>query len=247
MTRFQRLSSLLERLRHTLGMSVLELADELGSDRRTIQRDLRYLVSCGHPVDRTRNKIRLYFLRQEEEPGEGRSFSWCLGADFMSELGRALLEQRRLRILYRGDHSLRADWLEIEPRQLFFERFWQLRALSFPERRFCVFRLDRIREWQVQTEVFAVSACEELSTWHHWDRQGGSVVTIECQVSQSLALRLADQPIHPSQHLNGNFLGLRVCDTDALLDWMLAQNYCRVLEPEWLRLRFQERVALLQT
>lgn len=247
MTRFERLSALLERLRHTLGMSVLELADALGSDRRTIQRDLRYLVSCGHPVDRTRNKIRLYFLREEQQVEEGRSFSWCLGADFMPELGRALLEQRRLRILYRGDHSLRAEWLEVEPRQLFFERFWQLRAVLVAERKFEVLSLDRIREWEVLPDRFTTFACETLSVWHSWDRKGGPAVTVECQVSQSLALRLGDHPIHPSQRLSGNCLGLQVCDTDALLDWMLAQNYCRVLEPEWLRLRFQERVAQLQT
>ncbi|MBN9419517.1 MAG: WYL domain-containing protein [Candidatus Eremiobacteraeota bacterium] len=247
MTRFERLSALLERLRNTLGMSVLDLADALGSDRRTIQRDLRYLVSCGHPVGRTRNKIRLYFLREEEDHGESRSFSWCLGADFMPELGRALLEQRRMRILYRGDHSLRADWLEVEPRQLFFDRFWQLRGVLAAERKFAVFHLDRIREWQVLPDQFAASACETRSAWHGWDRRGGPAVAVECQVSQSLALRLRDQPIHPTQQLSGNCLELRVCDTDALLDWMLAQNYCRVLEPDWLRLRFQERVSLLQT
>ncbi len=96
MTRFQRLSALLERLRLGMGMTVLELAEELGSDRRTIQRDLRYLTSCGHPVGRTRNKHRRYFLHSQPQPAESRPFLWCLGADFLPELGRALLERRRL-------------------------------------------------------------------------------------------------------------------------------------------------------
>lgn len=244
MTRFQRLSALLERLRLSTGMTVLELAEELGSDRRTIQRDLRYLTSCGHPVGRTRNKHRRYFLHSQPQPAESRPFLWCLGADFLPELGRALLERRRLRILYRGDHTLRVEWLEVEPRQLFFENHWQLRAFHPGERAFQIYLLERIREWEVLEESFPD---QESIVWHAWDRQGGEAVEVDCQVSQSLALRLREQPVHSSQQLQGNRLGLKVSHVESLLDWMLAQNYCRVLEPEWLRLRFLERVALLQT
>ena len=247
MTRFQRLSALLDRLRQTPGLSVLELAQEFDSDRRSIQRDLRYLRSCGHDIQETNDKNRLYYLESEQVTADLRPFLWCRSADFLPQLGRALLERRRLRILYRSDSSLRSDWLEVEPRQVFFERYWQLRAFLAPERKFRLFRLDRISGWEVLPARFAVFPCEDLAAWHHWDRQGGPVIEVECQVSQTLALRLADQPVHPSQHLRGNHLRLQVGDCDALLDWMLAQNYCRVLEPEWLRLRFQERVALLQT
>lgn len=244
MTRFQRLSALLDRLRSTTGMTVLELAEELGSDRRTIQRDLRYLTSCGHPVGRTRNKHRRYFLHCQGQPVEIRPFWWCFEADFLPELGRALLERRRLRILYRGDHTLRLEWLEVEPHQLFFEKIWQLRAYHPGERVFQVHLLERIRDWEVLEASFSP---QESSLWHDWDRQGGEAIEVDCQVSQSLALRLRDQPVHPSQRLDGNRLALRVSYVEGLLDWMLAQNYCRVLEPEWLRLRFAERVALLQT
>ena len=247
MTRFQRLSALLHLLSQTPGVSVLDLAREFEIDRRTIQRDLRYLRSCGHSIQETSDKIPHYYLERQDIPEATRPFLWCWSADFLPQLGQALLDRRRLRIRYRGDHSLRSDWLEVEPRQVFFERFWQLRAYLPPVQRYRVFRLDRNSAWEVLSDQFRAFPSEDLTDWHHWDRQGGTALEVACQVSQTLALQLRDQPVHPSQQLRGNLLRLRVRDIEALLDWMLAQNYCRVLEPEWLRLRFQERVALLQT
>ncbi|MBS2035889.1 transcriptional regulator [bacterium] len=246
MARFERLNELLRILRDTPGVNVQELAERFGADRRTIQRDLQDLRACGHDIQEIPGPIRHYYLSRPERPESLRSFSWFFEADFLDRLGEALLQRRRLRIYYRGSQSLRADWLEVEPRQLFFEGHWQLRAFCPPAQKFRVFRLDRIQEWEVLALGFAPSPMEEPLPWHHWDRQGGPAIEVECQVSQSLALRLREEPVHPSQRLQGNKLWLRVSDYDALLDWMLSQNYCRVLEPDWLLQRFQERVRLLR-
>ncbi|MFN8609075.1 MAG: transcriptional regulator [Vulcanimicrobiota bacterium] len=245
MARFERLNQLVKTLRDTPGMNVQELAERFQTDRRTIQRDIQDLRACGHDIRESSGPIRHYYLAHPTLPDHLRHFNWFFEADFLARLGQALLERRRLRVHYRSSESLRADWLEVEPRQLFFDRYWQLRGFCPAAQKFRLFRLDRILEWEVQDRGFAPHPKEEPLSWHHWDRQGGPPIEIECQVSQTLALRLRDEPIHPSQRLQGNFLCLRVSDFDALLDWMLTQNYCRVLEPDWLRLRFQERVLSL--
>lgn len=245
MARFERLNELLQILRDTPGVNVQELAERLGADRRTIQRDIKNLRACGHAIQEVPGPIRLYYLETRDRPPALRPFSWFFEADFVVGLGEALLQRRRLRIHYRGSQSLRADWLEVEPRQLFFEQYWQLRAFCQPAQKFRVFRLDRILALEVLQAGFAAKLAGEPLIWHDWDRQGGPPVEITCQVSQALALRLREEPVHPSQNLQGNHLSLQLSDFDAFLDWVLIQNYCRVLEPEWLRQRFQERVYLL--
>ncbi len=70
-SKFQRLVRLLTRLQNTSGMTVAQLAEDMGTDKRNVQRDLEQLRAYNYPVEVIKHQERAprYKLPSERLPG----------------------------------------------------------------------------------------------------------------------------------------------------------------------------------
>lgn len=170
-------------------------------------------------------------------------FGWSISPEIMQQLGLALVESRRVRILYQGLREAQPRWRCLEPWQMFFQERWYLRALDTEKQQARTFRPDRIQELELLGETFPKPPSLRLEDphFHKWDLSEAEPVTLRFQVSESLARWLTENPVHSSQVLEGLEFSLTVRDVDALLRWVLGLSYCKVLEPEWVRLKLRER------
>ena len=174
-------------------------------------------------------------------------FGWSLSAETMQALLLALVEKRRLRVLYRNRTAVEAEWRVVEPRQMFFQERWYVRVFDTEKQEIRNFRPDRIHDLEILSENFQVPLCEiGLDPhFHKWDLVGEQAVEVHCQVSPSLAMWLRENPVHPSQKVEGDSFWVTVRDIDALISWILGLTYCRVQAPDWVRARYKERVQAL--
>lgn len=69
-SKFQRLWRLLSRLQCVTGLTVAQLADELDTDKRNIQRDLKQLLAWGNPIESTvdQEKTPRYWMSSQRQP-----------------------------------------------------------------------------------------------------------------------------------------------------------------------------------
>jgi len=231
-----RLAGALLDLEETLALSLtIPLTDStgLGGAARRGWEKLHYAVVNGQERS----------LKNELPGMLSSQFGWSLSPDIMHQLGLALVESRRIRILYRGLSASDANWRHIEPWQMFFQERWYLRALDVDKQKARTFRPDRIQQIEMLSDTFPKPPSLRLEDphFHKWDLSDGEPVTVRFQVSESLARWLAENPVHSSQVLEGVGFSLTVRDVDALLNWVMGLSFCKVLEPEWVLLKLRER------
>jgi predicted DNA-binding transcriptional regulator YafY len=299
-SKFQLLVRMLTRLQSSQGLTVAELAQELGTSKRNIQRYLNDLRSFNYPVEEIHGQQPRYSVANQRQAGalldleetlalamsvplsdsfglgeaarrgwdklhyavingqEKRArnelpellsaqFGWSLSAETMRTLSLALVEKRRLRVLYRNRDAVEAEWRLVEPRQMFFQDRWYVRVWDVDKQVIRNFRPDRIRDLELLTETFSIPQAEIGADphFHKWDLAGDQPVEVNCRVSPPLAMWLQENPVHPSQRVEGTSFYVTVRDVDALISWILGLSHCRVLGPGWVLQRFRARVQAL--
>jgi predicted DNA-binding transcriptional regulator YafY len=167
-----------------------------------------------------------------------------LPIDQLTVICSALLDSKRLRLLYQGLNDTQPRWRTVEPRRQFFQDRWYLSCWDLETALLKNFRLDRISEIEETGESFVLDPKDRASDphFHKWDLTDGEPVSVLCEVDAPLARWLAENPVHPSQELDSCRLRVKVRDVDALLRWVCSLTYCRVLEPVEVRQKLRERL-----
>jgi predicted DNA-binding transcriptional regulator YafY len=168
--------------------------------------------------------------------------SWDLPPDLLKALSSALLDARRIRLLYHSFKDADPRWRTVEPAQLFFQDRWYLCARDPEDKLHKNFRIERIREFELLSQTFKRPKAPASPHFHKWDLVGGEPVEIRCRVDSPVARWLQENPIHPSQQLLDNELLLSVRDTESFLIWALGLSHCEVLEPPSVRERMRQRL-----
>jgi len=167
--------------------------------------------------------------------------SWELPAEFIKTISTALLDSRRLRFLYRGTKDQEPRWRSVEPWQLFFQDRWYLSAWEPESQLSKNFRTERMLELELCAETFERPHSHNPH-FHKWDLVGGEGVTVRCRVDPSIARWLAENPVHPSQQLDGEHFSVCIRDTESFMQWTLGLSHCEVTHPPQLRERIRERL-----
>ena len=172
---------------------------------------------------------------------------WNLPLEAFEKLCTALLESYQLLILYRGVSDEQPRWRTIEPWQLFFQDRWYVRGKDADSPGVRNFRLDRIHELHLTEEDFKLPRQERRSEpfFHKWDLRDCEPVAIECWVEESLARWLEENPVHPTQTLEGQRFCVSVRDVDAFLRWVCSLSDCRIVSPPQVRELLRQRLELL--
>ncbi|MBS2039194.1 WYL domain-containing protein [bacterium] len=163
----------------------------------------------------------------------------------ISTLTTGLLDSRRIRLLYLGLSDRSARWRLVEPWQLFFQDQWYLSAWDPAAMSSKTFRADRICECELTHEVFQREQQVQDPHFHRWDIAGREAVEVHCQVDESIARWLVENPVHPSQKLDGIDLKVKVRDTNAFLRWVCSLSTCRVLGPAKVREAYRQRLEAM--
>lgn len=171
--------------------------------------------------------------------------AWALPKGQLKLISTALLEGRRLRVNYQGYNDTVPRWRLIEPWQLFFQDRWYIRAYDPASQSTKNFRTERMRECQLTEEKFVLPNSQRGANphFHKWDLVEGEPVTITCQVDAQIARWLTENPVHPSQRVEGEVFSLEVRDPESFMQWALGLSHCQVLEPLALRQRMRQRLS----
>jgi predicted DNA-binding transcriptional regulator YafY len=183
---------------------------------------------------------------QSDLPSRLSSHSFdSLPIEQLTVICNALLDSKRLRLLYQGLNDTQPRWRTVEPRRQFFQDRWYLSCWDLETATIKTFRLDRISEIEETGESFVLDPKERANDphFHKWDLSEGEPVSILCEVDAPLARWLAENPVHPTQQLDDCRLRVKVRDVDALLRWVCSLTYCRVLEPVEVREKLRERLS----
>jgi predicted DNA-binding transcriptional regulator YafY len=225
-----------ETLAVTLAVSMVANT-ELGALARSGWDKLHYAVVNGKEK---RSKTDLPALLSS-------STGWNMPMKMVRSLSTALLESRRLRVSYQGLSDSQPRWRLIDPWQLFFQDRWYLRAWDPAAQMAKNFRTDRILECQLSEETFRLPDSQRGLTphFHRWDLVDAPATEVVCQVDEKLARWLAENPVHPSQKLDGCLFRVSVKDVDSFLQWVCSLSHCQVLEPSPVRERLCQRVRHL--
>jgi predicted DNA-binding transcriptional regulator YafY len=218
-----------------LAMSVpLSDASGLGSAARRGWDKLSSVVANGRE---RRTKAEMNELLSSQ-------FGWSASAEVMTAIGTALVDKRQLRILYRNRDAVQASWRIIEPWQMFFQGGWYLRGWDAEKKAVRSFRPDRIEKFELLTSKFEVPPSERAADphFHKWDIGAQEPTRVHCQVDEALSRWLAENPVHPSQQLDGTDFSVAVRDVDALMSWILGLSHCRVVGPESACNGFKQRL-----
>ncbi len=167
--------------------------------------------------------------------------SWELPTDLLKTLSTALLDARQLRLNYHSFKDAEPRWRVVEPAQLFFQDRWYLCARDPQDSLHKNFRIERIREFELLEQTFKRPAVDNPH-FHKWDLVGAEPVHIRCRVDAPVARWVRENPIHPSQKLEGTELTLSVRDTESFLMWALGLSHCEILEPLPVRERMRQRL-----
>lgn len=169
---------------------------------------------------------------------------WELPVQVMETVSRALLAHRRLRLLYQGLKDSEPRWREVEPWMLFFQDRWYLHAWDPAAEATRNFRLERVHEMELLEPTFTPPPAHRLGSphFHRWDLVEQDPTPVRCRVDEGLARWLEENPVHPSQRLQGLMLELEVRDTEAFLRWALGMSCCDIVEPSSLRQRQVRRL-----
>ena len=171
-------------------------------------------------------------------------FGWSASEELMTAIGTALVDKRQLRILYRKRDAIEAIWRVVEPWQMFFQGGWYLRGWDPEKKAVRSFRPDRISKFELLNTKFEVPASELASDphFHRWDIGAQEPTRVYCEVDESLSRWLAENPVHPSQQLDGANFSVAVRDVNALMSWILGLSHCRVVGPESALKLLRERI-----
>lgn len=166
--------------------------------------------------------------------------------DTLTAICSALLEGRRLRISYRGLADSEPRWRLIEGVRLFFQEHWYLKALDTESKALRNFRLERILELQQTEEVCPPPECaDEATAFHRWDLSEEEPTTVTFLVDEPLARWLSENPVHPSQKLEGTTVEVTIRDLDPFIRWTLSLTHCQILQPEAARTKYRHRLQHL--
>ena len=70
-------------------------------------------------------------------------------------------------------------------------------------------------------------------------------VELVCKIDSTQANRYRQNPLHPTQRLDGNRMVLTVTDPDSFVDWLLGHPEIELVEPSWLRRSLRRRAQEL--
>lgn len=227
-------------LEETLAFTLLaELAGEndIGKIARRGWDKLHYVVQNGEER-KTRSTLPVMLSAQA---------GWNLPAPILKALSQGLVEQRRLRLLYRGLADAEARWRLVDPWQLFFQGRWYLRAWDPATQLAKTFHTERIQECQVTSEAFQLPASLRSADhhFHKWDLSDEEPTTVRCEIDEKLARWLQENAIHPSLKVDGLQFEVTVRDLAAFLRWTMSLSHCRILGPERALELYQERLQQL--
>lgn len=215
-----------------LGLQMVESQGQgcLEADARRAQDKLvREVSESRRPnVSSLRRQVQL------TEPSEDTGF------EVMVELQAVLNSGFQLQIEYLGLKDKNAVSRQLDPMGLFcFRQVWYLRAYDHARSDFRSFRISRIAGWRLTDVPVVKSPRMELgeAVYNRWDLAGGEKVTVEVQVSQSLARWLVENPPHPSQQICGDKVTYQVSELDAVARWAASLYGLTVLNPPELRTR----------
>jgi predicted DNA-binding transcriptional regulator YafY len=169
-----------------------------------------------------------------------------LPVGFLEALTTGLLDCRRVRLLYQGLSDPYERWRLVEPRQLFFQDQWYLSGWDPAARSQKTFRADRIKQCELTVESFQREAGGEPDPhFHRWDISDNEPLEVHCRVDEAVARWLKENPVHPSQQLEGLELRLQVRDIDAFLRWVCSLSSCRILGPLSVKEAYRDRLRRL--
>jgi len=171
---------------------------------------------------------------------------WQMPAGLLRSLSHGLLESLRLRILYQGLSDSAARWRLIDPWQLFFQDHWYLLGWDPATRSTKTFRTERIQECQLTEETFIRPNHQTAADahFHRWDLADTPPIAVTCRVDEAVSRWLLENPVHPTQRLDGMTFTVEVRDVESFLRWTCSLSCCQVLEP--LSVRQAHRIRLLQ-
>jgi predicted DNA-binding transcriptional regulator YafY len=92
--------------------------------------------------------------------------SESLPIDQLTVICNALLDSKRLRVLYQGLNDAQPRWRTVEPRRQFFQDRWYLSCWDLETDLLKTFRLDRISEIQETGESFVLDPKDRASDPH---------------------------------------------------------------------------------
>jgi len=169
---------------------------------------------------------------------------WNLPTEYLTTISMALLQSRRLRLLYQGFRDSAPRWRLIEPWHLFFQDRWYVHAWDPASQAIKNFRIERMQQLEILDETFLIPAAQRGVSphFHKWDLLGDEPVTIRCKVDEQLARWLTENPVHPTQQVKGSFFTLSVRDPESFLRWALGLSHCEILDPPILRERMRARL-----
>jgi predicted DNA-binding transcriptional regulator YafY len=172
---------------------------------------------------------------------------WNLSTQMLRSLSEALVNSRRLKIHYQGLADADPRWRLVEPWQLFFQDHWYLRAWDPATKMAKTFRTERILDCQLTDEQFHLPSSQRSSTphFHRWDVADRPPTEVDCQVDESLARWLQENPVHPSQEINGTTFRVTVRDMEAFVRWTMSLTSCQILGPAEAKQFLQQRLRAL--
>ncbi len=215
-----------------LGLSSCLLEKQLGGIGREAMRKLQGLMK-GEKAEKARELPRVV----QVQPGEQH--------EWIPLLMSAVTQRRRVRFEYaRGDVPTRT----LDPYTLFYQNErWYVQGFDHLRKDLRSFRLARMQQLEVLDQHFPMPAGYEASQahFHKWDLVDRPPQQVRCRVDHELARWLEENPVHPSQQLQGEFFELQVRDLDALAHWLLGLKGVEALSPPVLRDKMLEKAQTI--
>lgn len=215
-----------------LGLASCLLRDQLGNIGRDAMRKLQGFIK-GEKRHLAADVSKTVEVQGHEE------HRW------MPQLLLAVNQRRSIRFDYsRGEEPTR----NLDPYTVFYQdQRWYVQGFDHLRQDLRRFRLARMESLIVLPQTFQVPAAYDSKSalFHKWDIAQSPPVSVVCEVEPELAQWLAENPVHPTQVLEGRSFSLQVRNPEALAHWLLSLRGIRVLAPEQLRIWVRDKAQTL--
>lgn len=169
-------------------------------------------------------------------------------ATLFMDLTRATQERLTISFLYQGRDDEDPQLRQVEPLGISFQsNRWYLHAYDLVRNGQRTFRLGRISELRVSETHFVPKVEFEASraAFHQWDLSVGEPVEFTLKVSTGLARWFEENKPHPSVHVDGSIVTVKVKDPEAFLRWFCSLDDAELVSPPKWRTWLRERCGLL--
>lgn len=167
---------------------------------------------------------------------------------WLPELLRATSSRLAVRLEYQTSERQDVTTRLVDPWTLLYQsEAWFVQGYCHLRQDRRTFRVHRIRQLEVTEQTFSLPAeySAESATFHRWDLREGPEIAVRCRVEPELAAWLRENPVHPSQQLDGHDFAVRIRDLDRFAAWVLSLSGMEVLEPAELRDAVRDRAAAI--